>query len=238
MRSKKTVRNLARTADDLRRGKCFPVARLAAVKNLCRDPDAAAKFAREIAKLTLEKMDARRRPANMRLARWTAYQRLAADAVEGIAQFAKRRTKAKESYLCRLLWLARDAQNAHEHHRWGVVRIINCWDLLVIETAIECAPVPLGLRRPRSPARPSVCRAIRPPFRYGTGPRFGPHDRRDCELLGRILPGPWMESRDPVTVPFPRTAAAYMMRQTARAARKCVIMMEICRTGLMRPIGL
>jgi hypothetical protein len=150
----KTVRNLARTADELRRGKCFPVARLAAVKNLCRDPEAAAKFAREIAKLTLEKMDARRRPANMRLARWTAYQRLAVDAVEGIAQFAKRRTKAKESYLCRLLWLARDAQNAHEHHRWGVVRIIDCWDLLVIETAMECALYPwasadLGLQLAR-----------------------------------------------------------------------------------------
>jgi hypothetical protein len=133
-----TVRSLARTAEDLNHGKYFPISRLVTVKNLCRDSDAAAKFAREIAKLALEKMDARRCPANMRLARWTAYKRLAVDAVEGIAQFVKRRTKAKESYLRRLLLMARDAQNTYEHHRWGVVRIIDCWDLLIVETATEC----------------------------------------------------------------------------------------------------
>jgi hypothetical protein len=133
-----TVRHLARTADELRRGKYFATSRLTTVKNLCRDPDAAAKFAREIAKLALEKMDARRCPANMRLGRWTACKRLAVDTVESIGQFVKRRTKAKEEYLRRLLLLARDTQSTYEHHRWGVVRIIDCWDLLIMETATEC----------------------------------------------------------------------------------------------------
>ena len=134
----KTVRSLTGMADDLRQGQCFAITRLRTVKNLCRDPEAASKFAREIAKRTLEKMEARRCPSNMRLVQWTACKRLAVEAVEGIGQFVKRRTKAKESYLRRLLLLARDAQNAYEHHRWGVVRIIDCWDLLVLETAMEC----------------------------------------------------------------------------------------------------
>jgi hypothetical protein len=137
-----TVRNLARTAEELRRGKYFPTSRLITVKHLCRDPDAAARFAREIAKLALEKMAARRCPANLRLGRWTVCKRLAVEAVEGIAQFVKRRTKARENYLRRLLLLARDAQNRYEHHRWGVVRIIDCWDLLIVETAMECALQP------------------------------------------------------------------------------------------------
>jgi hypothetical protein len=134
----RTVRTLARTAEELRRGKYFPISRLTTVKNLCRDQDAAAKFARQIAKLAMEKMDARRCPANMRLARWTAYNRLAVEAVESIAQFVKRRTRAKEHYLRRLLILARDAQDTYERRRWGMVRIIDCWDLLVVETAMEC----------------------------------------------------------------------------------------------------
>jgi hypothetical protein len=36
------------------------------------------------------------------------------------------------------LHLAKQAQNKVEHQRWADVRIVECWDLLIVETAMEC----------------------------------------------------------------------------------------------------
>lgn len=134
----KTLRTLAQLAADLRQGKDFPVTRLTSIKSLCSDPEAAATFALHIAKLSQKKLADRRRPGHITPANSTQYQKLASDMVRSMTTYMKRRSDKKEELLYDLLSEAKHAQNKYEHQRWGAVRIVQCWELLIVETALEC----------------------------------------------------------------------------------------------------
>jgi len=133
----KKIQALAQIAAELRQGKNFKITRLTLLKGFCRDPEAAARFALQIAKLTKKKMKERKCP-HLRPENWEQYQRLAAQAVRGMAKHLKERTPEQESRLHTLLNVIRNVQADFERKSWRPVRLIHSWELLTVETALEC----------------------------------------------------------------------------------------------------
>ena len=139
----KKLQALVQISADLCVGKDYPITRLTTLKSFCADPDAAAKFALHIGKLTQKKMEGRRCPDHINLPTWTRYQKLATGAVRGMSRHLKSPTDKTKESLYQLLSEANDAQSKYERQRWGAVRIIQSMELLVLETAMECVLRPL-----------------------------------------------------------------------------------------------
>ena len=133
----KTIQALAQIAADLRQEQHFNITRLTLIKSFCSDPDAAAKFAVYIAKLAHRQFEARR-PGDKKPTARQQYKRLIAAAIPAMARYLKSPTEKAESKLWELYERAKDAQNRFEHQQWADVRIIECWELLIVETAMEC----------------------------------------------------------------------------------------------------
>jgi hypothetical protein len=140
----KQIQILTQIAAELRQGKHFKTSRLTLLKSLCSDPEATTKFAHHLAKLTLKKMKTESCPSHIMSEDWKQYQRLATDAVRGMTQYLKLRTKERESSLRNLLIVIRYAQGEFERQRWGPVRRIHSRDLLLVETALECVLRPIA----------------------------------------------------------------------------------------------
>jgi hypothetical protein len=128
----KKIQALAKLAADLHHGQHFNITRLTLIKSLCSDPAAAAKFAVHIAKLAQRQFKARSGKKKQE------YEELIARAVPVMTRFLKSPTEAMESKLWEFHQRARNAQSEVEHQQWGDVRIIECWELLIVETAMEC----------------------------------------------------------------------------------------------------
>ncbi len=124
----KKIQTLAQIAADLAEGQNFNITRLTILKGLCADPDAAAKFALHIAKLAQKKMKVSK----------PTYKRLIAAGVRVISRHLKTPTEKTEERLWDLFTEAKEAQSRCEHQQWADVRIIKCWELLIVETALEC----------------------------------------------------------------------------------------------------
>ncbi len=132
----KKVQSLAKIGADLRQGQHFTITRLTIIKSLCSDPDAAAKFAAYIAKLAQRQFKARR-PGDTK-STTQQYGQLIAAAIPAMARYLKSPTEEAQSKLWELYERAKEAQNKVEHQQWADVRIIECWELLIVETAMEC----------------------------------------------------------------------------------------------------
>lgn len=124
----KKLQSLAQIAAALGGGDHFKITRLTAVKAFCADPEAAAKFAVHIAKL----VRAKAKPAK------PEYERLIADGVKALAGHMRKPTNRTRERLRDMLAEAKQAQDKFEHQQWANVRIVECWDLLIVETAMEC----------------------------------------------------------------------------------------------------
>jgi hypothetical protein len=133
----KKTQALAQIAADLRQGQHFNITRLTIIKSLCSEPDAAAKFAIHIAKLAQQQFELRRH-GDRKPTRRQQYGRLIAAAIPLMARYLKSPTEKTKSKLWELYERAREAQNRYEHQQWADVRIIQCWELLIVETAMEC----------------------------------------------------------------------------------------------------
>jgi hypothetical protein len=133
----KKIQSLGKLAADLRQGQHFNITRLTLIKSFCSDPDAAAKFAVYIAKLAQRKFKVSR-PGDRKPTTRKQYERLIAGAIPAMTRYLKSPTEKTESKLWELYERAKDAQNRFEHQQWADVRIIECWELLIVETAMEC----------------------------------------------------------------------------------------------------
>jgi hypothetical protein len=179
----KKIQGLAKLAADLHHGQQFNITRLTLIKSLCSDPNAAAKFAVHIAKLAQRQFKARSGKKKQE------YEELIARAVPAMARFLKSPTDATESRLWEFHQRAKDAQSKVEHQRWGGVRIIECWELLIVETAMECLLYPshssiLGYQVARKYAE-------KYDPHYGTGliPKSAPMMDEIAEFWGRHFLG-------------------------------------------------
>jgi len=179
----KKIQALAKLANDLRHGQHFNITRLTLIKSLCSDPATPAKFAVHIAKLAQRQFKARSGKKKQE------YEELIARAIPAMTRFLKSPTEATESKLWEFHQRAKDAQSKVEHQRWADVRIIECWELLIVETAMECLLYPshssiLGYQ---------VARKYAEKFdsRYGPGlnPRSAPMMDEIAEFWGRHFLG-------------------------------------------------
>ncbi|MEI8373072.1 MAG: hypothetical protein WCJ35_09610 [Planctomycetota bacterium] len=138
----KKIQALAKLAADLRQGQHFNITRLTVIKSLCSDPDAAAKFVFYIAKLAQRQFKARCTD-NTKATKRQQYGRLIAAAISAMSCCLKSPTEKAESTLWELYEQAKEAQNKVEHQQWADVRIIECWELLIVEKAMECMLHPM-----------------------------------------------------------------------------------------------
>lgn len=153
----KKLRTLAQIVVSLQAGDDFPVTRLTTLKSFCEDREAAAKFALYLAKLT----QAKAKPTK------PEYERLIADGVRAMTRHLRKPTEQTKFRLEELFAQAKQAQSKFEHQQWADVRIVECWDLLIVETAMECILQPwyssvLGYRLARKYAE-------KYDSRYGSG---------------------------------------------------------------------
>ena len=158
------IQTLAQIAADLRQGKDFNITRLTMLKSLCSDPDAAAQFALCIARKTQQRM---KRPGRSQSKKQQRYHRLVSLALRRLTAYFKNPAEEADTDLHESLSEIRSVQDRYEHQRWGLVRIIESMELLVIETALQCVLHPwassdLGYRLARQYAE-------RYNPRYGTG---------------------------------------------------------------------
>ena len=171
----KKLRTLAHIAARLQEGDHFEITRLTTLKGFCEDPEAAAKFALHLAKLT----QAKAKPTK------PEYERLIADGVRAMTRHLRNPTEQSQKRLWELLADAKQAQNKIEHQRWADVRIVECWDLLIVETAMECVLRPyassvIGYQLARKYAE-------KYDSRYGSGliPKSAPMMAEIVEFWGR-----------------------------------------------------
>ncbi|MEX1028144.1 MAG: hypothetical protein WD049_09095 [Candidatus Paceibacterota bacterium] len=182
----KKIQTLDKLAADLRSGQQFNITRLTMLKSLCEDSAAAAQFALFLAKKAQQQLKA---SSYLAPEIKQQYQRLASKAVREMTKYLKEPTQEAESALFHLQRELRDAQNTHKRLRGGPVRIIECKELLVVETALECvvrSSVSAGLGY-------DVARqyAERYDPRYGTGliPESAPLVEDIAEFWGRYFLG-------------------------------------------------
>jgi hypothetical protein len=133
----KKIQALAKIAADLHQGQHFNITRLTILKSLCSDPDAAAKFALHIAKAAQRRFKARP-PSDTKQTTHQQYGRLIAGAIPVMTRYSKAPTEDNRERLRNFYQRAREAQSKVQHQQWADVRIIECWELLIVETAMEC----------------------------------------------------------------------------------------------------
>ena len=171
----KKLRTLAQIAAKLQEGEHFNITRLIMLKGFCADPEAAAKFALHLATLR----QAKAKPAKRE------YERLIAEGVKVMTRHLRKPTEQTKTRLKELLAEAKEAQSKVEHQRWADVRLVECWDLLIVETAMECILQPwyssaIGYQLARKHAEKFDSR-------YGPGlnPKSAPMMEEIAEFWGR-----------------------------------------------------
>jgi len=125
----KQVRKLEEIVEAIRRKENVQVTRLTVVKKLCENPDAAGAFAMFLARKGQERL--REKKGKER------YRQLASRAVREMKAYLDEPSEDQKEGLWSLLWEIEGEQNEYESVRWGVVRNIKCWDLLIVEKALR-----------------------------------------------------------------------------------------------------
>jgi len=127
------IRKLAELAIEVQTMKGFAISitRLTSLKSLCSESKITAQFALHIAKLIYNKMLNTSQP--------TQYKDLAVKVVEQLEKYVETGIEEDKLILRQQLSELKALQNKHRNASWGiVVRIIEHWDLLIIENALEC----------------------------------------------------------------------------------------------------
>ncbi len=120
------LKRLVVLARDLRAGEHFEITRLTVVKNWCKDPVAAGRFALHLAERSKGQATKKCKP-------------LIGCALRHLKkQLANHETRAGEG-LRNALRELEDAQNEYRNTRWGRVRTIHCREAPLAEHALRCA---------------------------------------------------------------------------------------------------
>jgi hypothetical protein len=125
----KQVRKLDAIVEAIRGKEHVLITRLTVVKKLCENPDAARAFALFIARRAQERL--REKKAKER------YRQLATHAVKEMKWYLDEPTEDGQWRLLHLLSEVKEEQDEYEPISWGVLRNIKCWDLLVVEKALQ-----------------------------------------------------------------------------------------------------
>jgi hypothetical protein len=193
------VKKLAQIAAELRRGKSFNITRLTAVKKLCEEPAAAARFALYLAERTCSRMLEEALPSHLAQERWESFKALVSTGVEAMRRYLDEPTPAALSALRAAYIALKASQSEHERQAWGPVRIVESREAVLVEDAIACLLMPQqsadwGYRLAREHAE-------RYDPRYGTGliPQSAPAVEEIAAFWSEVLQAREVRSRSNTT---------------------------------------
>lgn len=132
------ARKLAQMVADLRQGKHFPVTRLTSLKSLCQEPTVASRFVTFLARKTLQRVEQGKGHTRRRTKKAQAHVPLMTEAITAMEKWLASPTEARHEQLLDLLYRMREEQNEYKQISWGAVRLVDDWDLLLVEYAVQC----------------------------------------------------------------------------------------------------
>jgi len=125
----KQVGKLEEIVEAIRRKDNVQVTRLTVVKKLCENSDAAGAFAMFLARKSQARF--REKQGKQR------YRELVNQAIKEMILYLDDSTEDRKERLWSLLLDIESEQNEYESVRWGAVRKIKSWDLLIVEQALR-----------------------------------------------------------------------------------------------------
>jgi len=137
----KKIRKFVETAESLKSGKdtYFSITRLTSIKSLCNDSQTAAHFVFFLAERTLEKAESKPCPSHIVPDEWENLKHLMSEAVQAMQAHLEGPTDQTLSALRKLLPEIAAIQTYSGRQVWGrAIRTIHCWDVLIIEDALQC----------------------------------------------------------------------------------------------------
>jgi DNA-binding MarR family transcriptional regulator len=134
------VHKLLRLPGEIRQSQwSISVTRLTIIKGLCWEPGAAHRFVTYLARKTLTRVEGGKgRSPHPRTPTNSAHKRMMAEALAGMEAWQRHPTEARRERLREFLWQMREEQNEYQRIKWGSVRIVTDWNLLLFEYAMQC----------------------------------------------------------------------------------------------------
>jgi hypothetical protein len=132
------VRKLAQIARDLSEGANFSITRLTTLKSLCEDPEVAAHFAVYLANHTSRRISEMPSPLHLSNGEWRMHNELVERAVERLQSYVEGPADPKREELRELLRELESVNDEYESIPYGVVRIIQDKNVLIVEHAVRC----------------------------------------------------------------------------------------------------
>jgi len=159
------VRKLAQIAGDLSEGANFSITRLTTLKSLCKDPKLAAHFALYLARHTSR--SANKRSNSVQPSKDEPHNELITRSVERLGTYVERPSDPEREALREVLHDLESVNNEYESIPYGVVRIIQDKNVLIMEDAVQCVLSPYSA--PSQAYHLARDYAERYDPRYGTG---------------------------------------------------------------------
>jgi hypothetical protein len=161
------VRKLAQIARDLSEGANFSITRLTTLKSLCEDPEVAAHFAVCLANHTSRRINEMSSPLHLSNGEWRMHNELVERAVERLQSYVEGPADLKREELRELLRELESVNDEYKSIRYGMVRIIQDKNVLIVEDAVRCVLSPFS--SPSQAYHLARVYAERYDSRYGTG---------------------------------------------------------------------
>jgi hypothetical protein len=141
------IRALEQIVSDLRQGQSYQITRLTRLKRLCAEAEAATQFAAFVAQRSLQRLVERKPPDTVAPERWERYIALATEAVDRMREYLVEGTPEARAALRGQMRALEQAQSTYKHIPYGAVRIVECWEAMLIETALRCVLTPYDSAR-------------------------------------------------------------------------------------------
>jgi O6-methylguanine-DNA--protein-cysteine methyltransferase len=132
------VRKLAQIARDLSEGANFAITRLTTLKSLCEDPQVAAHFAVYLANHTSRRINEMPAPLHLSNSEWRMHNELVERAVKRLQSYVEGPSDQEREELRESLRELESVNDEYESIPYGVVRIIQDKNVLIVEDAVRC----------------------------------------------------------------------------------------------------
>jgi hypothetical protein len=161
------IRKLAQIAKELAEGANFSITRLTTLKSLCEDPEVAAHFAVCLANHTSRRINEMFSPLHLSNSEWRMHKELVKRAVERLQRYVEGPAGPKREELRELLRELESVNGEYKSIPYGMVRIIQDKNVLIVEDAVQCVLSPYSA--PSQAYHLARDYAERYDSRYGTG---------------------------------------------------------------------
>jgi hypothetical protein len=132
------IRKLERVAHELRQGERFNITRLTSLKSLCQPWENAAAFAALLAHRVRERYEETGRPRHLAEEVWARNRRMIQHADETITRILEEPELKKSKPPHELLSRMSGVQNKTQPIPFGVMRLVDDFQLLIMEKLLRC----------------------------------------------------------------------------------------------------